>query len=295
MKNRTVQLTMLNSMADVDFGKSLAMHVEWDISHLDLKDCIFGKSISDLSDEESRQAKEMIDKHNLLTWCFSTHLFYDYIEKGEQFFREQHIKKLDRILEIAQIIGPRYIRLLSVRIQNRGAAKNSTDCILKKNPWLIKLYREAIDKISEKGFSATVENEVGDAILTNPEAVVDFYEELDRHSLVSYTWDVQNMWQMGTFPSMDVYRKLRPVIGYYHIKGGEAEYGQGPLKWNVFCKDASWPVLEITKAVVADGVSPVICLNPSHGARKPDYDYTAGVKTDIDFIRANFQVGKNEK
>jgi hypothetical protein len=33
----------------------------------------------------------------------------------------------------------------------------------------------------------------------------------------------------------------------------------------------------------------VICLNPSHGAPKPGYDYTDVVKRDIDFLRKNVE------
>ena len=98
---------------------------------------------------------------------------------------------------------------------------------------------------------------------------------------------------MGTFPTLEVYRRLRPLIAMVHVKGGAAEApaapGQpdGPLKWRTALADASWPVLDILRAVVADGVSPVICLNPSHGERKTGYDYTDVVGRDIEFLRRN--------
>jgi hypothetical protein len=55
----------------------------------------------------------------------------------------------------------------------------------------------------------------------------------------------------------------------------------------VALQDASWPVAEITSAVVEDGVSPVICLNqPQHGAPKDGYDYDGIVERDLAFLRS---------
>ena len=75
---------------------------------------------------------------------------------------------------------------------------------------------------------------------------------------------------------------------YYHVKGGQCTPGSTKLAWNVALEDASWPVVEITKAVVQDGTSPVICVNPAqHGAEKDGYDYQGIVKRDIDFLRSS--------
>ena len=72
-----------------------------------------------------------------------------------------------------------------------------------------------------------------------------------------------------------------------HLKGGQSDRPGGAPKWSSSLADASWPVLDVVRAVVADGVSPVICLNPSHGERKPGYDYTDVVARDVDFLRRN--------
>jgi hypothetical protein len=57
------------------------------------------------------------------------------------------------------------------------------------------------------------------------------------------------------------------------------------LTWRSSLEDASWPVADITRQVAEDGVSPVICLNPSHGAAKPEYDYSDIVARDIAYTR----------
>jgi len=90
---------------------------------------------------------------------------------------------------------------------------------------------------------------------------------------------------MGTFPTMEVYEELRPLIGYLHLKGGIAQPGGTALKWRSTLEDASWPVAQIIRAVVRDGISPVVCLNWPHGAPKPDYDYEGLVERDLRYVR----------
>jgi hypothetical protein len=107
------------------------------------------------------------------------------------------------------------------------------------------------------------------------------------------------MWQSGTYPSLEAYRTLRPLMDYFHLKGGRsANGGVGPLTFRCPLGQASWPVREIVAAVLADEASPVICLNPSHGAAPDGYEFgsaqdRAGMMRaealhDVAFLRENF-------
>jgi hypothetical protein len=127
-------------------------------------------------------------------------------------------------------------------------------------------------------------------MLGSPRDVRAFFAELGPEAGVSYTWDVQNMWQAGTFPSLAVYAAVRPYLNYLHLKGGLAEGPERRLAFSAPLEEASWPVLEIVRQAIADRASPVICLNPSHGERRPRA--AAGpsdVERDIAFLRRNFQ------
>jgi sugar phosphate isomerase/epimerase len=150
------------------------------------------------------------------------------------------------------------------------------------------MYQEAVDRIAKAGFCPTIENEVGGCILSRPDEVLAFFEALDR-TAASFTWDVQNMWQMGSAPTLSVYKSLKDLIGYYHVKGGRAEVEERALCWSTALEDASWPVLDITRRVIVDGVSPVICLNASHGRQMPGYNYENVVERDIDFLREGIE------
>ena len=281
-----VELTVLNTMASSDFVRALDRHLEWGLKLLDLIDLVFGKRIVDLSAAEAARARELIRQRGLSVYCFSTQLFEPEVELGEALFRRDHLGKIDHMLEIARILQPGMIRLLAAQTTQRAAIEDSIAYLNAEHPWALPLYGEAIDRIHEAGFHTTIENETGHCILSNPMEILDFFRALDRVDKVSFTWDVQNLWELGTFPSIAVYRTLKDLVRYYHLKGGQHNANSRDLCWRSSLEDASWPVVEITREVVADGASPVICLNGSHGEKKEGYDYTEILQRDMDFIRS---------
>jgi sugar phosphate isomerase/epimerase len=275
-------------MADRDFEVALDKHVSWGLQHLDLKDRILGKSITELTDEDAHQAQQMITSRGLSVYCMSTTLFDAEVESDESDFRKAHLDPLDRVIDIARELRPNLIRLLAAKSNKRGNITDSIAYLAAEHPWVIGCYREAVEKLALAGFRVTIENECHDCIFSTPEEILGFFDQLDCGDAVNLTWDVQNLWQMGTFPSVAVYEQLKPLIAYYHLKGGQSEPGASSLRWKSRLEDASWPVGEITRQVVSDGVSPVICLNGSHGERKDGYDYENAAERDLDYVKREF-------
>lgn len=279
------RMTMLSFMAGSHFIESLDTQKLWGITVLDLKNEIFGKSILDLTQEEAMDAFSEIERRGMSVYCFSTELFYDDIEKGEAHFRERHLARIEHLLELARILKPAVIRLLAARSVNRDRVENINAYLADGYPWVYDVYREAIERIHRAGFQATIENECQACIFSQPEEILEFFERLGCGNRVFFTYDVQNLWEMGTYPSLEVYRKLAPVIGYLHLKGGQTGDAGSKLVWSSSLEDASWPVLEIASQAIKDGVSPVICLNPSHGRMKDGYSYEGMAKRDLDYLR----------
>ena len=279
------QLTILNSMAGQDFEHALDQHLAWNLEVLDLKNAIFGKDIANLSNDEARRAADLIRQRGLSVYNFSTMFFFADVANGETWFRRQYVEKVDRVVEIAHILQPTMIRLIGAEIADRDQVGDSIAYLDQYHPWLIPLYQEVIDRIAAAGYRVTIENETGRCIFASPAEVTAFFERLDRQEQACFTWDVQNMWELGTFPSLDAYEQIKPWIGFYHVKGGQQEGASPRLRWRSSLADASWPVVEITQRIVDDGVSPVICLNPSHGAVRAGYNDSDVVKQDIDYLR----------
>jgi sugar phosphate isomerase/epimerase len=282
-----VEITMLNSMGGADFGASLKQQRAWGVRVLDLKDCILGKSLLDLTDEEGRQAAGMIAAAGMRTYCFSSSLFYEDVEMGREAFAGKLAGKVERAIKLAGILRPEVVRLLATRSSKRGEFADGAAYLRDKHPWVIELYQRAIDQLAGAGLAVTIENECDECVLAHPEEVVGFFKLIGRAGKVHFTWDVQNFWQMGTFPSLAAYETMKPLIGYYHVKGGMTEDGKagGKLVWRSTLADASWPVEAITRRVLADGISKVICLNPPHGKGKPGYDDKDITGRDVAYLR----------
>jgi len=289
--SRGVRLTMLNSMAGRDFEKALDRHAEWRIRDLDLKDQIFGKSLLELSDGEAGRAAQLIQARGLAVYCLSTGLFHAEVAVGEDAFRREQLGPVGRAVELARILRPRFVRLLPAKVAGGVIPQDMIALVRSRAPWLVGLYREAAAAVRAAGFEPTIENEVAGSMLASPRDVAGFFAELGPDAGMSYTWDVQNMWQCGTFPSLEAYAAVRPYMHYLHLKGGIAEGPERRLRWASALEEAAWPVLEIVRRAIADGASPVICLNPSHGERRPG-SAAAGpsdVERDIAFLRRNFE------
>ena len=278
-------LTVLNSMAGQEFEKALEQHLLWGLSAMDLKDHVLGKQIMDLRDFELEQAADIIEDRDLTVYCLSTNLFDDEVEDGKNAFVERHVKRVDRAIRVAQVFDPNLIRLIAPRSRNRSNVPDGVVYLQKEHDWLIPFYMDAIEKLYEAGFNVTIENEARGSLLANAEETLTFFDLLGFDSEVCFTWDIQNMWQMGSYPSLELYEQLKPVIGYVHLKGGQSDGNGNELMWKSSLEDASWPIVEIVSQVVEDGVSPVICLNPSHGKEKPGYDYRFMVQRDLEFLR----------
>lgn len=275
-------------MADQDFERALEIHKDWNLKWLDLRDGIYGNWVINVDPDSARRARSAIDAAGLATFCMSTSTFYDTVENGEAVFREKHLGGLTHLIELGKIFQPRTMRIIAAQLPSRKPGENANDVLESRFPWIYDVYREAVDRIVDAGLRPTIENEAAKCMFSTSQEIVEFFERLDRADSVDFTWDVLNQWSTGVFPTMAEYETLKPLIRYYHVKGGMHEGSDTTLRWNAALEDATWPVVDITRRVVEDGVSPVICINPTqHGEVKPGYDYERVVERDIAFLRAN--------
>lgn len=273
--NTEVELTALSGMGSRDFDLAVDQFARWGLRWIDVWGTIYGKSVAELDAATAGRAAAAIERAGLRAYCLSTLVFNEHVERGEEVFRTEHLGTLDRTLEAAAVLKPRYVRLIAGKLDGAGAG-STVPRLKREHPWVAEVYREAARRIVDAGFIPTMENEVHDCFLAQPRDFVDFVDWVGPPDQFRITWDIQNAWQMGAPPTLDAYRTLRPLIGYVHTKGGRAaDDDPTRLEWNVGLDAASWPVVEIIQAVVDDGVSPVICLNPSHGKWRADYDYGA--------------------
>lgn len=285
-KRPSAKLTMLSAMAGSDFEVACRRHAELGLQWLDLKDGLWGETINRISLENARRASAIARDHGLRVFCFSTALCESELNVGEAAFRARHLPTLGHVLRVADILEPTHIRLIGARLRPFPTNESTLDVVERDHPWTIGVYREMVDSIAASGRRVLIENETGNVILNHPDSILRFFELLDRSGQARYTWDVQNLWQTGVFPTMDVYRQLRPVIGCLHLKGGRAEEDGRTLVYASSLEDASWPVVDLVGSAVREGVAPFLCLNPSHGQRPPGYPgLWETTRSDVAFLR----------
>ncbi len=285
----TVQITMLNAMASPDFAAALDFQRDRGLKLLDLKDAILGRSLLDLTDAEAAQAAEMIDRRGLKVYCLSSVLFHADVEQGGPLFTAGLDDRVARLIELARLLRPQVLRLLGATTSRRDQVADAVAEVEQRHPWLIAAYQQAIDRIADAGFMATIENEVRGCILSSPAEVQRLFALINRPGRVMFTWDAQNMWQAGTFPTVAVYEQLRDLTGYVHLKGGQSVTTGGPLAWRCALEDAGYDVPALVQHAVASGRVAVICLNPPHGQPKPGYDYTNLLERDLRYVRQLIQ------
>ncbi len=279
------KLTMLSAMAGSDFETACRRHAELGLEWLDLKDGLWGETINNVSLDNARRAAAIARDHGLRIFCFSSALCESELNVGEAAFRARHLPTLDHMLEVADILEPTHIRLIGARLKPFPKNESTIAVVESDHPWTFGVYREMVDRIAASGRRVLIENETGNVILNHPDSIARFFELLDRNDKARYTWDVQNLWQTGVFPSLDVYRQLQPILGCLHLKGGRTEGDDQKLVYASSLEDASWPVVDIVGTAVNDGVAPFLCLNPSHGEKPPGYDGWKTTQNDVAFLR----------
>lgn len=283
---RRIRLTMLNSMASSDLAVALDRHVQEGLEICDLKDGIFGKRLEELSHEQLRSLADEITGRGLKTYCLSTSLGDHDLAMGRVRWRQVNSDILDRVLSAAEILKPAVIRVIAAKDTSRPqGGEGNIKWLLARYPWVVAAYDDIIGRINTVGYDVVLENEAHDCIITSPEDVCDLFATLKPDNRVRFTWDVQNMWQMGTPPSREVLGKLLPLLGMLHLKGGRAG-SDGTLKQSSSLADASWPVVDIVRAAIESGRIEVICINPSHGNKPAGFDRWAVARDDLRFIRA---------
>lgn len=282
-----VELTLLSSILGGNFPIALERQKAARIKFLDIKDGVWGKTIEQLNPLETQQAETLINAFGFGVHCFSTSIGHTPLEPGtdEAAFRALHEPALQNVLRVALVLRPRVIRLLAPRLSPASDGETAMERLMRDFPWVMGVYRDWADQIAQAHFGVLIENETQGCLLGSIGDIQTFFAELNRPETVGYTWDVQNLWQSGTFPTLDVYHQLKPLIGAVHLKGGRAGDDGKTLEWAAPLDEASWPVLEIVRAVVEEGVAPFICLNPSHGQKPLGWNVWEVAQREIAFLR----------
>lgn len=283
---RPIPLTVLNGMAGAEPGPAMDVHLAWGLRHLDLKDRWFGKPVELWSAAEAGLVAAEAARRGLRVATLASGLGGHELEPGEARYRAA-LAPLAGLLQVARILRPARIRLVAPSLAARAAVPDAMAAIRRDHLWLMPCLREAVDAIAAAGATAVIENESAGSVLGQPDETLAFFAAL-RRPAARMIWDVGNWWHFACarFPGVDDALRLRPVVGVLHLKGGRAETAGGPLRHAAQLAGTSWDVRGVVRAILDGGGCDQVCLNPPHGAWRPDppHSYAA----DLDHLRATF-------
>jgi sugar phosphate isomerase/epimerase len=260
------RLSILAEILGKDLEKVSHELPEIGLSLLDLKRHVFGHAIEEMDDTARDKLAVLMDQSDIEIFSFSSTCGYQNVSTtSERDFRDHLTRGVDNMLETLSIVRPTMVRLLACSFDVREAWDESNAYLEQHAPWVYDAYDDAIERIAEAGVAVTIENEPN-TILSNPQETVGFFDRLRTRDRVGFTWDIQNMWQSGSYPTVEAYQVLRPVINYVHTKGGQGTY-EGPelLTFRSPLETATWPVREILGEILEHDSNSVICINTSHG------------------------------
>jgi sugar phosphate isomerase/epimerase len=260
------RLSILAEILGKDLEKVAHELPEIGLSLLDLKRHVFGHAIEEMDDTARDKLAVLMDQSDIEIFSFSSTCGYQNVSTtSERDFRDHLTRGVDNMLETLSIVRPRMVRLLACSFDDREAWDESNAYLEQHAPWVYDAYDDAIERIAEAGVAVTIENEPN-TILSNPQETVGFFDRLRTRDRVGFTWDIQNMWQSGSYPTVEAYQVLRPVINYVHTKGGQGAHEDPELlTFRSPLETATWPVREILGEILEHDSNSVICINTSHG------------------------------
>ena len=212
------------------FEEALDFISSYSLEYCELRE-LWGKNIMNLSKDDLRRAKELIEKHRLQVSDIGSPVMKYNLpevpareEKRDTFranFTEQDTERLlDQSFELARFFGTRKIRVFSYwRVENPEKAY----------PYVRDRLAKAAETARKADMLLVLENEHECNIGTGKELGRVLKDVNSLHLLGN--WDPGNAVMLGEVPYPDGYKAVRGWIGHMHAKDAVTDPATGKLKW----------------------------------------------------------------
>lgn len=205
-----------------DLATALDVLEQQDIEHVDIRG-IWGSNVTNLSDEQASQARQMLKERGFKVTALSTPIGKTKITAD---FGPE-VARFGRALELAQGFETPYVRVFSFYASEEEARTYHSEALRR--------LRQLCEMAEPYGIMLAHENEEGGFCAWRPEECLAFHQELPDN--------FRNLFEPCSFTVMnyDAYTEalplLRPYTAYVHIrdtKRGTTEYsvvGAGDVRW----------------------------------------------------------------
>lgn len=192
---------------DIGFEKEVEVIKKLGMKYIELRS-VNGTNISDLSIEKVNDIKKYLQNKNIKISCIASpigKIDIDEVDFENRF--EEHFKKFKHVLNIAQILEVKYVRVFSFFLKREQKEKYK-DLILEKMKSFIK-------EISNLDIILLHENEKG-IFGDDIESCLNLIEAMDSKKF-KLIFDPANFVQVGVSP-LKAYEKLKKFVEYVHLK-----------------------------------------------------------------------------
>ena len=231
---------------DIGFEKEVEVIKKLGMKYIELRS-VNGTNISDLSIEKVNDIKKYLQNKNIKISCIASpigKIDIDEVDFENRF--EEHFKKFKHVLNIAQILEVKYVRVFSFFLKREQKEKYK-DLILEKMKSFIK-------EISNLDIILLHENEKG-IFGDDIESCLNLIEAMDSKKF-KLIFDPANFVQVGVSP-LKAYEKLKKFVEYVHLK--DANFSSHE---NVLIGTGDGEILELLKELKRDNFKGFLSLEP---------------------------------
>ena len=214
---------------DIGFEKEIEVVKKLGMNYIELRS-MDGINVSDLSIEKVNEIKKTLQNESIKISCIASPIGKIDIDEADFENRfEEHFKKFKHVLNIAQILEVKYVRVFSFFLKREQKEKYKDIILLHEN---------------EKGI-------FGDDI----ESCLNLIEAMDSKKF-KLIFDPANFVQVGVSP-LKAYEKLKKFVEYVHLK--DANFSSHE---NVLIGTGDGEILELLKELKRDNFKGFLSLEP---------------------------------
>lgn len=231
---------------DIGFEKEVEVIKRLGMRYIELRS-VNGTNVSDLSIEKVNDIKKYLQNKDIKISCIASpigKIAIDEIDFESRF--EEHFKKFKHILNIAQILEVKYVRVFSFFLERLEKEKYQS-LILEK---MKKFEKE----VSELDIILLHENEKG-IFGDDIESCLKLIEEIDSEKF-RLIFDPANFVQVGISP-LKAYEKLKKFVEYVHLKDANFSFHE-----NVLIGTGDGEILELLKELKKESFKGFLSLEP---------------------------------
>jgi len=213
------------------------------IRYLELRSA-WDVNVLDLTDDQVADLKRILDAHGIGVSSIGSPI--GKIAVTDDF--EAHLRRMDRAIEVARLVGAPYIRVFSFFLDPDQRPEDHRDEVVRRMAALA-------ERAAAGGVVLLHENEkaiFGDV----PERVHDLVTAVDSPAL-RLAWDAANYVQCGVVPFPDAFRLLRPYTDYLQVK--DAVLATGEV---VPAGEGDGRLRETVRALADDGYEGFVSMEP---------------------------------